>query len=130
MLGVREPETYGSQTLANLEQVCLQVAKDCGLSVECRQSNHEGELVAWVQESRNKHGGIVLTRNAHADVMGNTISANGGDGVNVSFGSGVNFDSAPRKDGPNQTAAGQSNGGVAPLRQLGQLSPSCCLLAR
>jgi parallel beta-helix repeat protein len=70
---------------------------------------------AWIVGntiSGNKQGGIVLTRNAHADALGNVISANGGDGINVSFGSGVNLDSAPRKDGPNQTAAGQANAGV------------------
>ena len=87
------------------------IRNNAGPGIQIERSS--GAWVVGNTISGNKHGGIVLTRNAHADVMGNTISANGGDGVNFSFGSGVNFDSAPRKDGPNQTAAGQSNGGVA-----------------
>ena len=87
------------------------IRNNAGPGIQIERSS--GAWVVGNTISGNKHGGIVLTRNAHADVMGNTISANGGDGVNVSFGSGVNFDSEPRKDGPNQTAAGQANSGVA-----------------
>lgn len=78
--------------------------------------NIERTSGAWIVGntiSNNKGHGIAVHRNAQADVIANTINANGGDAISVSFGSGVNFDSAPRKDGPNQSAAGQSNGGVA-----------------
>jgi parallel beta-helix repeat protein len=78
--------------------------------------NIERSSGAWITGntiSGNKDSGITVHRNAQADVIGNMINANGGDGIAVSFGSGVNFDSAPRKDGPNQTAAGQANSGVA-----------------
>jgi parallel beta-helix repeat protein len=78
--------------------------------------NIERTSGAWITGntiSGNKGSGIAVQRNAQADVIGNMINANGGDGIAVSFGSGVNFDSEPRKDGPNQTAAGQANSGVA-----------------
>jgi parallel beta-helix repeat protein len=78
--------------------------------------NIERTSGAWIVGntiSNNKGNGITVHRNGQADVIANTINANGGDAISVSFGSGVNFDSAPRKDGPNQTAAGQNNGGVA-----------------
>jgi parallel beta-helix repeat protein len=77
--------------------------------------NIERTSGAWIVGntiSNNKGNGISVHRNAQADVIANSISANGGDAVSVSYGSGVNFASEPRKDGPNQTAAGQSNGGA------------------
>jgi parallel beta-helix repeat protein len=78
--------------------------------------NVERTAGAWIVGntiSNNKGSGIAVHRNAQADVIANTINANGGDAISVNFNSGVNFDSEPRKDGPNQTAAGQNNGGVA-----------------
>ena len=78
--------------------------------------NIERTSGAWIvgnTVSGNKGHGIAVHRNAQADVIANVINANGGDAISVSFGSGVNFDSAPRKDGPNQTAANQPNAGVA-----------------
>ena len=71
---------------------------------------------AWIVGntiSGNKQAGIAVHRNSHADVIGNTINANGGDAISVSYNGGVNLSSETRKDGPNQTAAGQNNGGVA-----------------
>ena len=71
---------------------------------------------AWIVGnviSGNKGSGIAVNRNAQADVIANTISGNSGDAITVSHNGGVNLSSEPRKDGPNQTAAGQSNGGVA-----------------
>ena len=60
----------------------------------------------------NKESGIAIRRNSQADVIANVINGNGGDAITVSYNSGVNFASEPRKDGPNQTAAGQNNGGT------------------
>ena len=71
---------------------------------------------AWIVGntiSGNKQAGIAVHRNSHADVIGNNINANGGDAISVSYNGGVNLSSETRKDGPNQTAAGQNNGGVA-----------------
>lgn len=65
MLGVREPEIYGHATLGDVETLCKKTASELGLAVECRQSNHEGELVAWIQQSRSAHRGIVINAGAY-----------------------------------------------------------------
>ncbi len=53
LLGSREPEVYGRETLDDVKARCERKAASLGLSVEFRQSNHEGELVAWIQEARS-----------------------------------------------------------------------------
>lgn len=65
MLGVRQPEVYGSETLAQIESACRAHAGTLGLSVDFRQSNHEGELVTWLQEARGKMAGIILNAAAY-----------------------------------------------------------------
>jgi 3-dehydroquinate dehydratase II len=60
LLGTREPDKYGHTTLADVERLCREAAKRFGLGVEFRQSNHEGTLVDWIQEAREKAVGIVL----------------------------------------------------------------------
>jgi 3-dehydroquinate dehydratase II len=60
LLGVREPETYGSDTLSDIEEACLERAASLGLAIEFRQSNHEGQLVDWIQEARGSAHGIVI----------------------------------------------------------------------
>jgi 3-dehydroquinate dehydratase II len=60
LLGTREPEKYGHTTLADVERLCREAASRFGLTVEFRQSNHEGTLVDWIQEAREKAVGIVL----------------------------------------------------------------------
>ena len=64
MLGVREPEIYGSATLADIEAGCQKRAATLGLSVEFRQSNNEGELVSWVQEAQASTDAIVINAGA------------------------------------------------------------------
>jgi 3-dehydroquinate dehydratase II len=54
LLGTREPELYGRASLADVEKLCRASAKRHDLEVEFRQSNHEGELVDWIQEARAK----------------------------------------------------------------------------
>jgi 3-dehydroquinate dehydratase II len=51
LLGAREPALYGSSGLADVEALCRRTAEELGLEVELRQSNHEGELVDWLQEA-------------------------------------------------------------------------------
>lgn len=51
LLGTREPELYGRETLADVERRCRDVAAEVGLDLVFRQSNHEGDLVTWVQEA-------------------------------------------------------------------------------
>jgi len=49
LLGRREPEVYGQTTLAELEDLCRHAGRDAGVEVTCRQSNHEGVLIDWLQ---------------------------------------------------------------------------------
>jgi len=65
LLGQREPEIYGRTTLADIEKLVSEKASALGLDVECRQSNHEGELVAWIQEAREKASGLILNAAAY-----------------------------------------------------------------
>lgn len=60
LLGVREPHVYGSTTLAQVEQLCRGVTAELGFHCEFRQSNHEGVLVDWVQEAREKAAAVVI----------------------------------------------------------------------
>ena len=60
LLGVREPHLYGSTTLAQIEQMCRRVTGELNLGCEFRQTNHEGVMVDWVQEAREKAAGIVI----------------------------------------------------------------------
>jgi 3-dehydroquinate dehydratase-2 len=61
LLGNREPEKYGTSTLADVEALCRATAKRLGLAVVFRQSNHEGAIIDWIHEARAKKAvGIVL----------------------------------------------------------------------
>ena len=64
LLGAREPAVYGHETLADVRRRCEARASALGLSIDFRQSNHEGELVAWIQEAREKAAGVVLNAGA------------------------------------------------------------------
>jgi 3-dehydroquinate dehydratase II len=66
MLGVREPETYGAQTLADIETMCVDAGRSLGLEVEARQSNHEGELVTWIQQALGSFEAIVINPGAYS----------------------------------------------------------------
>jgi 3-dehydroquinate dehydratase-2 len=65
LLGTREPEIYGSTTLAQIGAMTAARAKTHGLAVEFRQSNHEGVLVDWIQEARLKSCGVILNGAAY-----------------------------------------------------------------
>ncbi len=60
MLGIREPEFYGSETLVDIDAMCAAEAARLGLAVDCRQSNHEGQLIDWVHEAHGAAQGIVI----------------------------------------------------------------------
>lgn len=61
LLGTREPEIYGRATLADVEKLCRTAAERHGLVVVFRQSNHEGEIIDWIQEiRREKAAGLVI----------------------------------------------------------------------
>ena len=65
MLGTRQPHIYGSETLADVEAACHRHAQALGLTVDFRQSNHEGVLVDWIQEARGSRAGIVVNAGAY-----------------------------------------------------------------
>jgi 3-dehydroquinate dehydratase II len=61
LLGSREPEIYGRATLADVEKLCRATAKQHGLGIEFRQSNHEGAIIDWIQEAGAKTAaGLVI----------------------------------------------------------------------
>lgn len=60
MLGTREPEIYGHTTLADIETMCRARADELGLDIDFRQSNHEGEIVDWIQGAMGKIAGVVI----------------------------------------------------------------------
>jgi 3-dehydroquinate dehydratase-2 len=65
LLGSREPEIYGRATLADIEKLCAATAAQHKLDIVFHQSNHEGELVEWIQEAGVK-GAVGLVINAGA----------------------------------------------------------------
>jgi len=65
LLGTREPEIYGNTTLADIEESCRKEALSLGLTIVFRQTNHEGELVDWVQEARQSASGLILNAGAY-----------------------------------------------------------------
>jgi 3-dehydroquinate dehydratase-2 len=60
LLGTREPEIYGHQTLEDVKRLCEARASALGCTVVFRQSNHEGELIDWIQEAREKACALVI----------------------------------------------------------------------
>jgi len=51
LLGTREPAVYGADTLADVERMCREEGEKLGIAVDCRQSNHEGQLIDWIHEA-------------------------------------------------------------------------------
>jgi 3-dehydroquinate dehydratase-2 len=64
LLGTREPDIYGTETLADIEKASRARAAELGLEIEFRQSNTEGELVDWIQGARKGKAGIVINAGA------------------------------------------------------------------
>ena len=60
LLGVREPQIYGKETLDDVRAACERRAKSLGRTIEFRQSNHEGVLIDWVQEARTAASALVI----------------------------------------------------------------------
>ena len=65
LLGKRQPEIYGYDTLEDIEGVCTELAADAGYAVRFLQSNHEGQIVDWVHEARSEASGIVINPAAY-----------------------------------------------------------------
>ena len=60
LLGVREPDQYGVETLSQVDESLRAIGQRAGVEVTCRQSNHEGELIDWIQQARGRYEVIIL----------------------------------------------------------------------
>lgn len=65
LLGQRQPEVYGTTTLAEIDALCIARAKSLGAKATCKQSNHEGELIDTIHDARGTHDGIILNAGAY-----------------------------------------------------------------
>ena len=65
LLGVREPEIYGYDTLSDIESRCQALLEGTGYGLVFRQSNHEGELVDWIQEARTEAAALIINPAAY-----------------------------------------------------------------
>lgn len=66
MLGSRQPDVYGRESLADVEESCSRHGRSLSLEVDCRQSNSEGQLVDWIQEARKGHNGVIINPGAYS----------------------------------------------------------------
>jgi 3-dehydroquinate dehydratase-2 len=65
MLGTREPDVYGRETLDDVNASIQARADELGVKVDCRQSNNEGELVTWIQQARGQAAAIIINAGAY-----------------------------------------------------------------
>lgn len=65
LLGTREPEIYGRETLAQIHTRLKKKASELGAEVDCRQTNREGEIVDWIGETPKKFAGLLLNAAAY-----------------------------------------------------------------
>lgn len=66
LLGMREPEIYGRDTLADVEVQCSRLASELGMSCRFQQSNYEGQLIDWIQQARQDAAAIVINPAAYS----------------------------------------------------------------
>jgi 3-dehydroquinate dehydratase II len=66
LLGTRQPEIYGTQTLKEIERHCRRQEKGWGISTWWRQSNWEGQMIDWIQDAQKRAAGIVINAGAYA----------------------------------------------------------------
>jgi 3-dehydroquinate dehydratase-2 len=64
MLGLREPAVYGHETLADVEAMATRTGEAHGFTVECKQTNHEGQMIDWIHQARQRVAGIVINPGA------------------------------------------------------------------
>lgn len=65
MLGIREPDIYGTTTLDDLNALCHDKASELSMGIDCRQSNHEGEIVTWVQQAAGTFDALIINAAAY-----------------------------------------------------------------
>ena len=88
LLGSREPQVYGAQTLADVQALCERACAANGFALEFRQSNHEGELVDWLHEAgqlqaKGKLAGVILNAGAYTHTSVALLDAIKGTGVTL-----------------------------------------------
>jgi 3-dehydroquinate dehydratase-2 len=86
LLGKRQPEIYGTLTLAQIEERTRELAKELKVEIDFRQSNSEGELITWIQEAATKFAAIVINPAAYTHTslaMRDAISAVGIPAVEI-----------------------------------------------
>ena len=66
LLGIRQPEIYGSRTLKDLEEMCVSKGKACAMNIKFEQSNSESELVTFIQEAIKTSDGIIINAAAYS----------------------------------------------------------------
>ena len=66
LLGIRQPEIYGSRTLEDLEEMCISKGKACSMNVIFKQTNSESKLVTFIQEAINTSDGIIINAAAYS----------------------------------------------------------------
>ncbi len=66
MLGLRQPDVYGRNTIDDVESMCADLAERLGLAIDFRQTNGEGELISWVHECRGRAAGIIINPAAYS----------------------------------------------------------------
>ena len=66
LLGLRQPEIYGRETLDDVAAKVSDLAEELGLTLRALQSNHEGQLVDWIHEARGKSAGIIINPGAYS----------------------------------------------------------------
>ena len=64
LLGQRQPEVYGRDTLEDVARNCAVLAAELGLETTCEQSNHEGQIIDWIHAARQTSGGIIINPGA------------------------------------------------------------------
>jgi len=65
LLGKRQPEIYGHETLEDVAEACAALAEDLGLTIRFHQTNHEGALIDWIHQARDQGAGIVINPAAY-----------------------------------------------------------------
>jgi 3-dehydroquinate dehydratase-2 len=66
LLGQRQPEIYGRESLADVSLACAELAEELGLTVRCLQSNHEGQIVEWIHEARGQGVAVIINAGAYS----------------------------------------------------------------
>ena len=66
MLGTREPEIYGTDTIADVEERCTALGESLGMEITFYQSNYEGEIVTYIQQARERYDGLILNAGGYS----------------------------------------------------------------